>query len=79
MMMIRGVATGTPRGAVRASKPDCLIWDPVRGLHQGQRSYAPRQQAGHMTATYNDQHQSKFTLAETEPSTHDSTSFDSAN
>ena len=26
-----------------------------------------------MTANYNDQHQSKFTLAETEPSTHDST------
>ena len=24
--------------------------DPVRGLHQGQRSHAPRQQAGHMTA-----------------------------
>lgn len=29
--------------------------DPVRGLHQGQRSQAPRQQAGHMTAPRKDQ------------------------
>jgi hypothetical protein len=27
-----------------------LIGIPVVGLHQGQRTYAPRQQAGHMTA-----------------------------
>ena len=25
-------------------------WEPIRELHQGQRSHAPRQQAGHMTA-----------------------------
>ena len=27
-----------------------LIGIPVVGLHQGQRTYAPRHQAGHMTA-----------------------------
>jgi hypothetical protein len=37
-------------------------WDPVRGLHQGQRSFAPHQQAGHMTAPRNDYHQSKTPL-----------------
>jgi hypothetical protein len=27
-----------------------LDWDPISELHQGQRSYAPHQRAGHMTA-----------------------------
>jgi hypothetical protein len=27
-----------------------LDWDPISELHQGQRSYAPRQWAEHMTA-----------------------------
>lgn len=63
----------------RDTPKHCLVFkvrssdrDPVRGLHQGQRSYPPRQQAGHMTATCNDQHQIKSTLAKQEPSTHDS-------
>ena len=28
-----------------------IDWDPISGLHQGQRSCVPRQQAGHMTCT----------------------------
>ncbi len=40
----------------------------------GQRSDAPRKQAGHMTAPRNDHQPLKSTLAQTEPSTHDSTS-----
>jgi hypothetical protein len=35
---------------------------PVRGLHQGQRSQAPRQQAGHMTASRTDQDHRKNPL-----------------
>ena len=42
------------------------------GLHQGQRLYAPRTKAGHMTATCNDQNQLKSNLAKQGPSTHDS-------
>jgi hypothetical protein len=40
---------GTTQGvkARRARKTD---WDPIRGLHQGQRPVAPRGQAVHMTA-----------------------------
>jgi hypothetical protein len=38
-------------------------WDPVRGLHQGQRSHIPRKQAGQITATCDDQQQLKSTLA----------------
>jgi hypothetical protein len=34
-------------------------WDPVGGLHQGQRQQAPHQQAGQMTATCNDHRQSR--------------------
>lgn len=44
--------------------------DPVSGLHQGQRSHASRQQAGHMTAPRKDQQKLKSILAQTEPSTH---------
>lgn len=47
--------------------------DPARGLHQGQRSDVPRQQAGHMTAPRKDQQKLKSILAQTEPSTHDNT------
>ena len=46
---------------------------PASGLHQGQRSDVPRKQAGHMTATCDDQHLPRLTLAQTEPSTHDQT------
>jgi hypothetical protein len=53
----------------------CSDWDPASGLHQGQRSDVPRKQAGHMTATCDDQHLLRLTLAQTEPSTHDSTVF----
>ena len=51
----------------------CSDWDPASGLHQGQRSDVPRKQAGHMTANCDDQHLPRLTLAQTEPSTHDST------
>jgi hypothetical protein len=47
--------------------------DPVSGLHQGQRSYVPRKQAGHMTATQIDQNHLNLILANQEPSTHDNT------
>jgi hypothetical protein len=47
--------------------------DPASELHQGQRSKAPRKQAGHMTAPRNDHQILKSTLAPTGPSTHDST------
>ena len=44
--------------------------DSIRGTHQGQRSYAPHQKAGHMTAS--DQTSSrKKTLANRGPSTHE--------
>ncbi|MFZ1726893.1 MAG: hypothetical protein WBO29_02345, partial [Albidovulum sp.] len=48
-------------------------WDLACGLHQGQRTHTPRTKAGQMTATCDDQHQLKLTLAKTEPSTNDST------
>ena len=44
-----GAASPT-RGAVRASQLAPPDRDPVRGLHQGQRSHPPGQLAGHMTA-----------------------------
>ena len=50
--------------------------DLVRGLHQGQRTYAPRQLAGHMTAPRKDQRQLKSILAQPELSTHDSAATD---
>ena len=47
--------------------------DSVRGTHQGQRSYVPHQQAGHMTAS--DQCFSRRkTLANRGPSTHETSS-----
>ena len=42
-------------------------WDPASGLHQGQRSKAPRKKAGHMTAPRNDHQILKPTLAPTGP------------
>jgi transposase-like protein len=39
-----------------------LDWDPVRGLHQGQRSTVSHQQAGQMTATCDDHPQSRKPL-----------------
>ena len=41
--------SGKPAGSRRFVRVE-LIWDPIRGLHQGQRPLAPRQQAGHMAA-----------------------------
>ena len=40
---------GQTRGAL-ALHARWSDWDPIRGLHQGQRPSAPRQQAGHMAA-----------------------------
>jgi hypothetical protein len=45
-------------------------WDPIRGLHQGQRSQAPRKQAGHMTCT-RPQTERQILLAMKASSTHD--------
>src|SRR6056297_1723207 len=72
MMIKRDRCRDTPRWCqgVTARSSD---WDPASGLHQGQRSEAPRAQAGHMTAPRNDHSQLKSTLAQTEPSTHATT------
>ncbi|MEY8144563.1 hypothetical protein, partial [Falsihalocynthiibacter sp. CO-5D18] len=51
----------------------CLAGDAGIAERKGQRSHAPRQQAGHMTATCNDQNQLKSILAKQGPSTHDTT------
>jgi hypothetical protein len=37
-------------GNSRRNEARSLDWDPISELHQGQRSYAPHQRAGHMTA-----------------------------
>src|SRR5580700_229481 len=37
-------------GNSRRNAARSLDWDPISELHQGQRSYAPHQRAGHMTA-----------------------------
>ena len=42
--------SGRPEEIQRASLARILDRDPIRELHQGQRPYAPRQRAGHMTA-----------------------------
>jgi hypothetical protein len=55
MMIKRGRRQENPRHCL-GSKARRSERDLVRGLHQGQRSNAPRKQAGHMTATRNDQH-----------------------
>jgi len=44
--------------------------DLIRGGHYGQRSYEPRQKAGHMAAPTNAANVKKV-LANREPSTHD--------
>ena len=41
---------GTTRNGHCVSRTRRSDWEPIRGLHQGQRSYVPHQQAGHMTA-----------------------------
>ena len=41
----------TPRALSRTSCVRCAEWDSVCGTHQGQRSNAPRKQAGHKTAS----------------------------
>ncbi|WP_170611166.1 hypothetical protein [Ruegeria arenilitoris] len=41
----------TPRALSRTSYVRCAEWDSVCGTHQGQRSDAPRKQAGHKTAS----------------------------
>jgi len=69
-MIIQDRCRDTPRVCLDI-KIRCSDWDPASGLHQGQRSDVPRKQAGHMTATCDDQHQLRSTLAQTEPSTHD--------
>jgi len=48
-----------------------MIRVPLRGLHQGQRSYVPRQKAGHMTASDTICSDQDFVLASGGPSTHD--------
>ena len=58
---------------VRLKNPVAVAAHQMRGLHQGQRSSAPRKQAGHMTASRNDRHQTNLALASKGPSTHDST------
>ena len=45
--------------------------DPIRGKHEGQRSYAPRQQAGQMTAPDQTCIDIEKTLANNAPSTDD--------
>ena len=70
MMIERGRNQENPRRCL-GSQARCSEWDLARGLHQGQRSLAPRKQAGHMTATRNDQLHTKIILAENGPSTHD--------
>lgn len=41
----------TPRALSRTSYARCAEWDSVCGTHQGQKSDAPRKQAGHKTAS----------------------------
>ena len=41
----------TPRVLSRTTRVRFAEWDPIRGTHQGQRSDAPRKQAGHKTAS----------------------------
>ena len=41
----------TPRALSRTSRVRFAEWDSIRGTHQGQRSDAPRKQAGHKTAS----------------------------
>jgi hypothetical protein len=48
-----------------------LIRDPIRGKHEGQRSYAPHQQAGQMTAPDQSCIDIEKTLANQAPSTDD--------
>jgi len=48
-----------------------MIREPFSGLHQGQRSCAPHQQAGHMTAPDLTVPSVHFSLATQGPSTHD--------
>jgi hypothetical protein len=60
-----------PMGSKRPGARN-IDWDPIRGLHQGQRPSAPRGQAVHMTAPDRDA-TTNFALAPQEPSTHDPT------
>jgi len=48
-----------------------MIRDPIRGKHEGQRSYAPHQQAGQMTAPDQPCIDTEKTLANMAPSTDD--------
>lgn len=54
MMIERDRGQDTPRQCL-GSKARCSDWDLAGGLLQGQRSNAPRKQAGHMTAPQCDQ------------------------
>ena len=61
MMIIRDRCRDTPRLCLDI-KIQCSDWDPASGLHQGQRSDAPRTQAGQMTATCFDPRRSRNPL-----------------
>jgi hypothetical protein len=60
----------TPRALSRTSCVRSADWDSIRGTHQGQRSDAPRKQAGHKTAS-DQEPLTKKRLALQEPSTQD--------
>ena len=67
----RAVDWGNPL-LVMGDKARAIDWDPICGLHQGQRSMVPRKQAGHMTCT-RPRAERQILLATRASSTHDPT------
>jgi hypothetical protein len=53
---------GKTRALACARERATVIWEPIRELHQGQRSHVPRRQAGYMTAPDQNAKTSKITL-----------------
>jgi len=63
--------SGEPAWVNASNQCALLIRDPICGKHEGQRSFAPRQQAGQMTAADQGCINAEKTLAKTAPSTED--------